>query len=235
MPPKKGKPIKKKVENDEDEENLAPVDVRYDVDTIQSILRDLEARVEAKCVQIKKETDFMATSVQQAFHLELIKIPTQVKQMPMSVFREDYGESLEAVTRGTIMGKTNMDPPRTSTKNAKNSTAKVFQTPVGRRGGTAMAPPSARHPRLGETILSQNGSPLGTFQTVVKAPKSSNNIVPATPGVFIPLSNGEIVDLDSVDSLTDDQKHDALAEMQKLQQQMQQQMQNLMKKMNTKI
>jgi hypothetical protein len=228
MPPKKAKAGKKKLSgSDDEEENVVPVDVRYDPEAIQMILRDLEARVEAKCVQIQKETEFMATSIQQAFHLELIKIPTQVKQMQLSVFREEYGESLEAVTRGAIMGRP-AEPPRTSTKNTRNAAAakQVFQTPVSRRGAPGAPPPSARNPRLGESILSQNGSPLGVFQTVVKAPKGGNAVVAPTPGVFVPLNTGEVIDMESIADLSEEQKQNALQEMQK----MQLQMQNLMKR-----
>ena len=40
---------------------------------------DLREQVDVKAALIEKDIDFMATSVQQAFHLELIKLPTQVR------------------------------------------------------------------------------------------------------------------------------------------------------------
>lgn len=230
MPLKKVK-VKKRMDSEgsvEDRENMPPAgDIRYDQDSIKSILKDLESRLEAKCLQIQKETEFMATSIQQSFHLELIKIPTQVKQMSLAKFRDEYGESMEAVTRGTIAGKPPMPAPRTASKStrSRDSDAKVFQTPVGRRGPLALAGTSLRNPREGETILSQNGSPLGVFQTVVKAAKPAP--VAQTPaGIFVPLKNGEVVDLESISNLPQEERQDALKKMQD----MMNSMQSLMKK-----
>ncbi|CAM9095574.1 unnamed protein product [Ectocarpus fasciculatus] len=191
------------------------------------ILRDLEARMEAKCLHIKKDTEFMVTSIQQSLHLELIKIPTQVKQMSLAKFRDEYGESVEAVTKGAISGKPPMAAPRTASKvtRSRESEAKVFQTPVGRRGGAPGT--SLRNPREGESILSQNGSPLGVFQTAVKAPKHNAAPVSQTPaGVYVPLKNGAVVDLDSISSLPTEERQDALKKMQD----MMSSMQSLMKK-----
>jgi hypothetical protein len=45
-------------------------------------------------------------------------------------------------------------------------------------------------------MLSENGSPLGEFQTVKKAARpAGTGIVPATPGVFVPLKDGVVVDI----------------------------------------
>ena len=75
-----------------------------------------------------------------------------------------------------------------------------------------------RNPREGEKILSVNGSPLGDFKTVIKAPKQVGSIIPATPGVFIPLASGDVVDLENLDldKISLDQKEDALMKMQEM-------------------
>ena len=231
MPPKKQK-AKKRMDSEgsvDDRENVPPAgDVRYDEESIKMILRDLEARMEAKCLQIQKDTEFMATSIQQSFHLELIKIPTQVKHMSLTKFRDEYGESVEAVTKGAISGKPPMAAPRTAskaTRSRESESVKVFQTPVGRRG--AAPGTSLRNPREGESILSQNGSPLGVFQTAVKAPKPNTAPVSQTPaGVYVPLKNGAVVDLDSISNLPAEERQDALKKMQD----MMNSMQSLMKK-----
>lgn len=231
MPPKKGKP-KKRNESEgsvDDTENVPPAgDVRFDQESIKMMLKDLESRMESKCMHIQKETEFIATSIRQSFHLELIKIPTQVKQMSLAKFRDEYGESMEAVTRGAITGRPPMPAPKTASKptRSRDSDAKVFQTPVGRRGaaptGTAL-----RNPREGETILSQNGSPLGVFQTAVKAAKPGPAPVGQTPaGVYVPLNNGEVVDLERIATLPAEERQDALKKMQD----MMNSMQTLMKK-----
>lgn len=79
--------------------------------------------------------------------------------------------------------------------------------------------PSSRNPREGEMLLSANGSPLGEFQTVVKAGRPGPKIaVPATPGLFVPLQTGDVLDMDNadIDSMSQDVKQDALAKMQEM-------------------
>mmetsp|Transcript_25099 Transcript_25099/g.37004 ORF Transcript_25099/g.37004 Transcript_25099/m.37004 type:complete len:229 (+) Transcript_25099:65-751(+) len=197
---------KKKAPRNDDEENISPIDIQYNPDIVDGLLQDIDSQVEAKCAQIKKDIDFMATSIQQAFHLELIKLPNHVKQMSLKRFQEEYGDSLEAVTRGAIGGQTG--GAFTAKKGANSS---VFQTPSSSKGVNLTTP--ARHPKEGEVILSRNGSPLGVFNTVVKAPKNTS-IVPPTPGVFVPLKTGEVVDMESIESMPDELKGEAVQKMQ---------------------
>jgi len=218
---------------EEDHKAQKTVDVKYSPEIISSILADLEKQVQLKCQQIQKDADFMATSIKQAFHLELIKLPTQVKQMSLARFRSEFGDSLEAVTRGAIGGRGSTSAYSTTTGGAAPSSAVkgsrassraagVFQTPSHHRGGreprmSVAQTPSSRKPREGEMLLSANGSPLGEFQTVVKAGRPGPKIeVPPTPGMFVPLQTGEIVDLENADisSMPQDVKLDALVKMQ---------------------
>jgi hypothetical protein len=260
----------------------AGIDVQYNPEIIHNILRDLEAQVNSKCNQIQKDADFMCTSVKQAFHLELIKLPNQVKTMSLSRFCSEFGDSIEAVTRGTMGGGLKPGAAlNTSTGSRENqnisnnkkegsssssglhthksssgsgsssssSSGTVFQTPSGskNRHGVAQTPNTAsRRPREGELLLSANGSPLGEFDsTAVKAPKarhsgssngssngSTSMLPPATPGVHVPLSTGEVVDIDEADiaSMSADVRLDALAKMQV----MMANMQTLMKKLQAK-
>ena len=93
-----------RVSNGSDGGGAAPshLEVQYNPEIINGLLQDLGEQVDAKCALIEKDIDFMATSIQQAFHLELIKLPTQVKKMSLARFREEFGDSLEAVTRGAM-------------------------------------------------------------------------------------------------------------------------------------
>jgi hypothetical protein len=208
MAPNKKTKTKKKNPRVDEDENVSPIDIQYNPDIVDGILQDIEGQMEAKCAQIKKDVDFMATSIQQAFHIELIKLPNQVKTMTLRRFREEYGDSLEAVTRGTIGGQ------GLANKKPLISNPSVFQTPSSKFANLSTP---ARNPREGEHICSRNGSPLGQFSTTVKAPKtSSNSIIPSTPGVFVPLRTGDIIDLDSVEDLPDELKEDALLKMQEM-------------------
>ena len=124
---------------------------------------------------------------------------------------------MEAVTRGLLVNRPYANKAASSSSSSSSSTAAaaaapagtaskptraaaadaaakgVYATPAGGKagGGTKLLAPTGtamRHPREGEKILSANGSPLGDFQTVVKAPKSSGSlIVPPTPSVMVPL------------------------------------------------
>ena len=229
---------------EEDQAAQMKLDVFYNPEIITSILADLEKQVQIKCSQIQKDADFMAVSIKQAFHLELIKLPTQVKQMSLARFRSEFGDSLEAVTRGAIGGRDTAFAfapgatawgnaaavPSSAVKSRTSTKGGVFQTPSHRRGGgeprmSVAQTPSSRRPREGEMLLSANGSPLGEFQTVVKAgrPGAPKIDVPATPGLFVPLQNGDVVDMENTDisSMTQDVKLDALAKMQEMMENMQ--------------
>jgi hypothetical protein len=167
----------------------AGVDVQYNPEILNSVLQDLELQVNAKCAQIQKDADFMCTSIKQAFHLELIKLPNQVKTMSLERFRSEFGDSLEAVTRGAMgMGNkvansssrenhnTNNRQASSSSSSSKSSTGShkssssssnptVFQTPSGSKSKVAQTPGTVvRKPREGEVLLSANGSPLGAYE-----------------------------------------------------------------------
>jgi hypothetical protein len=227
MPPKKEKVAKKNERNSEEEDlNSLQIDIQYNPDIVASLLNDLAMQVDAKCNQIQKDSDFMVTSIRQAFNLELIRLPTQVKTMSLKKFKQEFGESLEAVARGTISNSIN-----------NKASSKILQTP-SHRGAIVPQTPSTvarRNPREGEEILSANGSPLGEFITVKKAPKPDTvaAIVPPTPGVFVPLNSGELLNIDSLDieNMTQENKEDALTKMK----QVMENMQSLMAKLSQPI
>lgn len=232
MPPKRGKA--KKVQTWEEESTSVPIDVQYNPDIVTGLLQELGSNVETKCAQIQKDSDFMITSIKQAFHLEMIKLPTQVKQMSLTRFKEEFGDSLEAVTKGAISKSSRSNNSNTSniqataTKSSRAS-SKVFQTPSHSRAGDSSK--IIRNPKEGEKILSVRGSPLGEFQTEVKAAKPGGGLaplpqVPATPGIFVPLGkndHAEVVSLENldVDNLSEDAKKDALNQMQSMMEGMQ--------------
>lgn len=244
MPPKKGTKggKKKAAPRESEEESITPIDVQYNPEIINGLLTDLGAQVDAKCVLIKKDIDFMATSIKQAFHLELIKLPTQVKQMSIARFKLEFGDSLEAVTRGAMEGNkhqtskganSNNNVLMTATKSTRTQ-SKVFQTPVSGKNFVCETPVTtraARAAREGEMMLSSNGSPLGEFSTVVKAPRENSTIIPATPGaVCVPLDSGDVVNLENVTELPDEFKQEALTKMQDMMKNMQSMMAKLAQK-----
>jgi hypothetical protein len=233
MPPKKSKTTKKKSSrlSEEDDIHIDQIDVQYNPDIVTSLLDELAQAVEVKCAQIQKDSDFLATSIQQAFHLELIKLPTQVKQMSIKRFKEEFGFSLEAVTRGAIGGhalnqhKGSHRGDHSFGGNSRaNASNRVMQTPSSSKYSSAQTP---RLPREGERMVSENGSPLGEFTTVKKAPKTGGALcdmaVPPTPGVFVPLKNGDILDVDATDveNLPQDVKAETLEKVQEMMMQMQ--------------
>lgn len=229
----------------EEDVTITAVDVQYNPDIITGLLQDLNIDVESKCLQIQKELDFMATSVQQAFHLELIKLPTQVKQMPLSKFQKDFGDSLEAVTKGAIAGAsrppTSSAVPMSAAKNMRSGRSNhVFQTPSNpHKSASLLNGPSTvmRAPKEGEAIMSKNGSPLGEFVTAVKAPRNKPGLaataaaaaVPPTPG-YLQLQSGDVVALEEVDTLPEGLREDALSKMQA----MMSSMQSMMNKIQAK-
>jgi hypothetical protein len=218
MGPKKGKVIKKKTSNEEQitsitknteireslEGDALNLDVQYNPEIVNGLLEDLEYQVDSKIIQIKKDADFMSTSIKQSFHLELIKLPSSVKNMSLARFKEEYGDSLEAVTRGAMSSLSNKNALKnsntssknnrnnvhsTGTKNKSNAPSGIFETPSQKQSNNSLfvpETPSSRQPKEGEIILSSNGSPLGEFQTVIKQPRVGGGLAPPpTPGVFV--------------------------------------------------
>ncbi len=258
MPPKKAAaaaPAKKgkgRVSEDDDD-NVEFLDVQYNPELVNSLLEDLKVQIEAKCSQIKNDSDFMVTSIQQAFHLELIKLPTQIKKMPMAKFKQEYGSIFEAMTSGlksasaanaaylknneninsnnAIYGSAVKSKSSSSSSSSHNSS--VYQTPLASKY-VPQTPGTQRKPKEGEAIVSANGSPLGIFNTVVKQRPDRSNAVPATPGVFVPLENGEVLDVETFQAdeeefskLSQDVKLDALNKMQAMMANMQKLMEKL--------
>ena len=199
MPPKKKITKKKSRFSEEEDIRIDQIDVQYNPDIVANLISELAAHLDAKCSQIQHDSDFMAASFEQDFHLELIKLPTAVKKMSIKRFKEEFGFSTEAFTKGAMGGsqsylKSNVRTNQ-SIGGARMNQAKVMQTPSHSRSG------ALRQPREGEVLLSENGSPLGEFCTVKKAsrPFDSENLVPPTPGVFVPLKSGVVLDLDTAD------------------------------------
>ena len=203
-----------------------PIDVQYNPEVISGILTDLKREVEAKCSQIQRDVDFMSLSLKQALNLELIKIPTHVKQMSLTRFREEFGCSLEAVTRGATLSTFRPgDPSHASshTSAVKVSTSRGLQTP-----STIKKVPS-RLPREGEVIVSANGSPLGEFSSAVKGTRDDNSIIPPTPASVM-LASGDVVDIDTVDTLDEQTKQEAMEKVRLLMDNMHAMMEKLSKK-----
>jgi len=256
MPPKRGlRAVASKVKVTEtpvSENEITAVDLLYNPDILESMMQDLDLDIESRCQQLQKEIDFMATSIQQAFHLELIKLPTQVKQMSLSKFKQEYGDSLEAVTKGAMKGssktaivKESIGHNARASANIPSSAVKInktnnniFETPSNPNksrsslcSGTIM-----RAPQEGEKILSSNGSPLGEFSTAVKAPRTRAGLAPAnfgtdlppppTPG-FVNLESGDMVAIEDVATLPAEMKDDALAKLEAMMSSMQSMMTKL--------
>ncbi len=216
MPPKKSK--KKERTSEEDDHHLSQVDVQYNPDIVQNLLDDLERQVDAKCSQIQKDTDYMISSIRNAFQMEMIRLPKQVQEMSINVFLDNFDDSLDAVAKGSIAQLLNRSKTTALSSKENRMSQKVFQTPRHKANPQVMQTPSQRNPREGEEILSANGSPLGEF-TVKKAPKNSKNMVPATPSVFVPLKTGAVVDIadlddTEIDEMSQECKEDALNQMQ---------------------
>lgn len=218
MPPKKGKVGKKKGPRTSEEDDHL-LDAQYNPEIIENMLHQLEQNMEIRCKSMQSDTEFMIYSIQKAFQLELVKLPKTVQQMSVKQFRDEFGDSLDAVTKGAMVMKMNNTVNGNIALKENKSHKQVFQTPSHKGfNPSVMQTPSQRNPREGEVILSANGSPLGEFMTVKKAPRNGANVViPPTPGVFVPISKtGEVVDLESldVDEMDEETKADTIGNIQ---------------------
>ena len=215
--------------SDEDSGASAQIDVQYNPDIVAGLLQELGEQVDLKCSQIQTDTDFIIMQLQQQFQIELIKIPTQIKKMPLSKFREQSGDSLDLIPKpnSNSGGDGKMRPPlfqsnlnHQNISNNNSNSSSVMETPFAKpfQAKTTILGTAIRAPKEGEFILSANGSPLGGFITAQKPIRQpdASCIVPQTPGVFVPLKSGEIVDIENIDVTKLDKfaKDDALAQMQ---------------------
>jgi hypothetical protein len=222
------------------------IDVQYNPDIVAGLLQELGEQVDMKCSQIQTDTDFIIMQLQQQFQIELIKIPTQIKKMSLSKFRQQYGDSLDLIPKANnanSSGDNKIRPPLLQSNSFNQNIINhnhnnVMETPFAKPFQTksTLLGTAIRAPKEGEFILSANGSPLGGFTTAQKLPRGgpfgpggASSIIPQTPGVFVPLKSGEIVDIENIDVTKLDQfaKDDALAQMQA----MMDHMQNLMSKL----
>lgn len=205
---------------------MAKVDIMYNPDIINSVLDDMEVDVNAKCAQMQKEAAFSCSSIRQSFKLELIKLPKDVKKMSLTRFREEFGDNIGNVINSTV--GSNSEKGRTigsKSTGIGGSRSGSFQTPSGKNNRSSalmsLETPgtSARRPKAGEMILSENGSPLGEYEdTVIKSNPNRTLAPPATPGIHVPMTNFENVDVNSMDQ---EAKDDALAKMQAMMNSMQ--------------
>ena len=185
------------------------VDVLYNPDIIGSVLDDMESQMTGKCQQLQRDADFMCTTIMQKFQVEIIKLPKDVKKMSLARFKKEFGDNIGAV----ISGKS----AASSSSSRRQQRASEFKTPSGKNRPVAQTPGTmARQPKAGELILSENGSPLGEFTATVVKEKSKRTLIPSTPGVHVPLSDGQVLDMDNVDvaAMDTEAKEDALAKMQ---------------------
>jgi hypothetical protein len=228
MPVKKNKITTKKVRNEEEDLRMNQMVVQYNPEIVTSALEDYEKLIETKIYQIQRDADFMITSLQHDFQCELFKLPKQVKEMSLKRFTEEFGGNIESVLKigsSALMSENrnaNIDAnSRLTNHHLGKATVNtnMFQTPAANRKGnnSTILNTAARLPKEGEVILSANGSPLGEFSTVKKPLRKDNDkgIIPPTPGVFIPLKTGEIVDVEAcdVDSMTSEMKVETLNQM----------------------
>lgn len=264
MPPKKIVVAKKGKEvraSEVDDDNVDFLDVQYNPSLVDSLLVDLKAQIDAKCNQIQNDSDFMVTSIQQAFHLEKIKLPTQIKKMPMAKFKQEYGSIFEAMKQGVMKSQTSAAVASSSLAsnkirnsyneniNSSNNNSSIYDSAVKSKPNShsnsvyqtpssnkyiPQTPGTVRRPQEGEVIVSANGSPLGVFNTVVKAKPDKSSFVPATPGVYVPLENGDVLDIEEINidedqfsKLSRDNKLDALNKMQAMMMNMQKLMEKL--------
>lgn len=164
------------------------LDVRYNPDIIRGLIDDLTTQVDVKCALVKKDVDFMSTLIKQSFHLELIKLPKNVKQMSLKQFKKKFGNIEGGVTSTKNGGLYNISE---NDNNNNNNTIKEMDD-------------------------AQNNSSSSN-----KNNYDENDSLFSVPRI-LKMGSGNTLDLnmlessDFLDSLDNDDKADALSQMQKM-------------------
>jgi len=170
----------------------------------KAIIEDIENEVEIRCQKIMHEATTLATSLKNAFSIELVKVPKLIRNMSVKQFCEEHGGDFKAVLKLSVdenlRKQMSAGQGFQSTLTTPAHIRKIAQTP-GFTSGTPACPPTAlRQPRPGEIVLSSNGSPLaireneGRAQVIVKETGKSH--------IALELQGGQQLDLAASDELT---------------------------------
>lgn len=173
----------------QEEEIMENLDVQYNPVIVNEMLRDLEVELELRCSQIKKDADFMAISLRQSFHFELIKLPSDVQKMSLSRFREEFGDSIEAVTKSalapqsTTKGGFAVPLPRTTNQNnnSNNSNSSSSRGSIYSTATKSQRPASSR-------VFQTPSQPIRGAAGII-----NNSMVPETPSAARMPKEGETI------------------------------------------
>ncbi|CAM9894475.1 unnamed protein product, partial [Heterosigma akashiwo] len=191
-------------------------------------LEDIGNEVEIRCQKIRQEADVLSMSLKNAFHVEMVRIPKNIRSMSLKEFCETYGEDIATLLKismeSSFESQTAVKPNSRMLATPAHHVRSVAQTP-GFFPQTPACPPTAlRAPRPGELMLSANGSPLGQMgepgTTVKLRPNSATGV--ATITVDLQLGDGRTVALDptaenAAANLDGDIKKEALSKLKNLQ------------------
>ncbi|KAJ8602244.1 hypothetical protein CTAYLR_003620 [Chrysophaeum taylorii] len=118
-------------------------DDRISPDYVETVISELEHENERRIKKLKRAMGDLRQEFLNNFHVELLKIPRKVREMKVEHFSREFGGSIDEALKKAAAFEV-----------AKTAPSKIFaKTP----GGAAT---SSRAPRLGEAIMSVNGSPL---------------------------------------------------------------------------
>jgi len=158
---------------------------------------------------------------------------------PLSGKRQRYDQTIKkgSIYRNNSNNNSSACLGKTVIKAKIGANSYALATPAKKRGGNENEDPK-RAPVVGETILSENGSPLGTIDAEAMSPPKSSRCVLRTvkkrgvPGVHIEVENlGNVEDIVSITNtktqLSSEEKKDAKKQIMDLQAQLASLMQQL--------
>ncbi|KAK9843481.1 hypothetical protein WJX81_004874 [Elliptochloris bilobata] len=181
------------ISEEEAPEELDSTQVSKPVDAVDAklaqIVAELDMQVEDRMHAILQEAQDAAVAIQHEFSILLMKLPKQVREMPLVQFRDKYSSSIKAVLTEDI------DTRIAASKAAARAPATVLRT--ARRGGrepqTAMrttrkrgAEAAAPPPRFDEALEADARNVRGRAATSVQETPAAGGTgrgVPFTPAV----------------------------------------------------
>lgn len=132
----------------------APADDRISSAYVEGVVSELVHENERRIKKLKRAMGDMRQEFLNNFHIELLKIPRKVRDMKVDHFTREFGGSIEMALKRAAAFDLAKSAPSTGM-----SKKHFMETP----GGAMHSAASSRAPRVGEAIMSLNGSPLAAI------------------------------------------------------------------------
>lgn len=158
----------------------------FDPSYVEEELRDIEAEVEERCREIQNAADHWKKQFCLIMAQQNVQIPTKIKKMTIREFKSKFGGAAFRKDAGAKL----KNVPQSAVKPVLANNRNMAKTPRFRPD--LPCTPRVRQARMGESILSVNGSPLAMQQSALKNGTAQKKGASTPGGIKICLEGNDI-------------------------------------------